>query len=85
MKSKVHYDVILTKIAIQELAGESISYLLKEGSYFNCIKIDPNGPYFFMQVESENETLGKIITEINIPHHFVLYYISADSSIHPGL
>jgi hypothetical protein len=84
MVKKLHYNVILTPEARQLISEEPISRLLKGKRYFNCIEINPSSPYFFMKIEENDDTLGKIITEVSIPHSCVLYYVSAESNKHLG-
>jgi protein associated with RNAse G/E len=80
---KIHYSVVLTQEARELLKDDIIFTYLHEGTYFNCIEIDPNGNYFFMKVEKKFRNKN-FTTEISIPHRFVLYVVSADSSKSPG-
>ena len=76
MPKKLHYSVVLTKEARNLLSEELNDYLLKD-KYFNCIKIEPNGAYLFMQIEKEHTKSEILPVEISIPNHYVLYIISA--------
>ena len=84
MAKKIHYDVILTPSAREIISKEPINRFLIEGRKFNCIEINPASPYFFMKIEEEDPDLGKVIMEIYIPHHLILYYISVEANPHHG-
>lgn len=82
--TKLHYSVVLTEEA-KKLLEKDLSEFLIDDSYFNCISIEPNGPYLFMQIDEKNTKSKRMPAEISIPHHYVLYIISAVSSKTLGL
>jgi hypothetical protein len=70
------YAVVISKAAASEL-GAFLSHLMKKSegvSYFNCKRVDPNGPYFHMVVEHTlSGDPGNLLDfEIQIPHSFVV-------------
>lgn len=85
MSKNPHYDVTLTKEAIELLQGEYISDFLIDGKYFNCIAIEPNNAFFNFKINHKHKVLGEIVTEFSIPHSFVLYIVSAEDKRTPGL
>jgi hypothetical protein len=83
-KSKLHYSVVLTEEARKLLAAELSEYLIDDRC-FNCISIDPNGPYLFMQIDEKNTKSKMLPIELSIPHYYVLYIASAVSRKTLGL
>ena len=77
-KTNLHFDVILTEDACKVFKDEAVSLLLNNGKYFYCTEVDPNGSYFYMKVENK---IGDEIfyTDVYMPHHFILYYVSDDA------
>ena len=85
MSSKTKFDVFLTSQALEQLKDSNILKMLIDGRYFLCDSIDSTGVYFFMKLQSAFPIQGHEIFEVSIPHSFVLYILSFDTSTHPSL
>lgn len=84
MSSKTKYAVALTNEAVALLRPHGIKILMKNDTYFLCESIEPNGNYLFMKIEQQIETTEPRFFEVSIPHSYILYIVSFDSSIHPN-
>jgi len=67
------YGVVLFDAAVDELAPLTASWLKRgaEFSYFCAKRIDPNGPYFHMFLESAGPDEAVHEFELQVPHSSV--------------
>lgn len=72
-------DVRLKPDAIEALGG-TLKGLLKDGTHFNCQKVEQDGAFLQMRVIYPFKLEGRDLPEtidVGIPTHFVLYTITA--------
>lgn len=80
---KLRHGVTLTDDAVENLG--SVKGLANQASdgrwYFNCLTVDPMGPYLHMTIEIPKvegiELPEGAAMEVQIPHNYVRYIISA--------
>jgi hypothetical protein len=73
-KPKIKYDVVLNEEGIKQLAD--FSFLLRDGSYFNCDNVHHEMHYLhlFLDIEFGGDIFPM---ELAIPYHYVRYILSA--------
>lgn len=78
--AKKNYAVALRDGAAEELGPAFTTLLLhktKDQYYFLACKIDPNGSYFHMTIAQDGPDGKPADMDIQIPHHYVKYVLSA--------
>ena len=77
-KNKV--SVSLSDYGVQEL-GEILRMWIKKspvgGHYINCNSVDPVGPYFLMQLQTQHSESEFIDFEVQVPHACIRAIITA--------
>ena len=79
ISNKPKFAVVLTKEAIKLLKDENISLNLVKGKCFICEEIEASGNYFYMKLSDGGAPpiLAPHLWEISVPHHYILYVLSA--------
>jgi hypothetical protein len=79
ISKKPKFAVVLTKEAIGLLKDENIYLNLVKGKCFICEEIEASGNYFYMKLSdgSAPPILAPHMWEISVPHHYILYVLSA--------
>jgi len=79
ISKKPKFAVVLTKEAIGLLKDENISLNLVKGKCFICEEIEASGNYFYMKLSDGGAPpiLAPHLWEISVPHHYILYVLSA--------
>jgi hypothetical protein len=85
-KKKPRTLVQLSDIGSQQMGSALLTYAKKNslGHYFMCDQVDPNGPYFFMSVETGIDGEDGPNLEVSVPHAYIRYFMKAESETHIG-
>jgi hypothetical protein len=79
--SKIRMLVQLSDDGARQIGSALLTYAKKNsiGHYFMCEGVDPNGPYFYMLVDTGIDGEDGPNLEVSVPHSFIRFFMRAES------